>query len=607
MTINRPYSSAQTAEHPKVRAEALVAQMTLAEKIGQMTQVEKNSITPEQTTRYFIGSVLSGGGGNPSPNTPASWAAMVREYQRAALQTRLRIPLLYGADAVHGHNNVHGAVIFPHNIGLGATHDPELVSKVARITALEMLATGVHWDFAPAVAVPQDIRWGRTFEGYAQDTALVTEMGLAHIRGLQSVDGEPPLAHPQAVLASPKHFVGDGATEWGSTPRFPWMQRERSEIDQIYMLDQGDTKIDEPTLRAIHLPPYRAAIEAGCQNIMVSFSGWQGVKMHAHKYLLTDVLKGEFGFEGFLVSDWMAINQIAGDFYECVVTSINAGLDMIMVPFDFQHFISALTRAAQNGDVPMDRIDDAVRRIVSVKAQMGLFESPYGDESLLAEFGSEKHRAVAREAVQKSLVLLKNDANTLPLPRQANRILVAGKAADDIGLQCGGWTIEWQGGSGPTTEGTTLLQAIRATAVPDTHVEFSASGSFAIDNPAPIGIVAVSEKPYAEGMGDTDKLILSPENFDLIAQMRARCERLIVVLYSGRPLIITEMLPLADAVVAAWLPGSEGQGIADVLFGDVPFSGKLSFVWPRSMAQVPLSAIRDDTPLFPIGYRLTYP
>ncbi|HEX2622696.1 MAG TPA: glycoside hydrolase family 3 protein, partial [Phototrophicaceae bacterium] len=357
--------------------DLLLQQMTLAEKIGQMTQIEKNSIPTEDVTTYFIGSVLSGGGGNPTPNTPENWANMVRGFQEAALKTRLKIPLIYGSDGVHGHNNVRGAVIFPHNIGLGATRDADLVRRIAQVTARELLATNVHFDFAPAVTVPQDIRWGRTYEGYSEETAIVTELALAYMRGLQ--DDDP------RVLASIKHFVADGGTQWGSASTYEWLHGNWQAPGDGYSIDQGDARIDEATLRAIHLPPYKAAIEAGAQNVMVSFSSWQGLKMHAQRYLITDVLKGEFGFQGFVISDWQAVSQIDPSFMTSVVTAINAGLDMVMVPFDYKQFITTLTEAVQAGDVSMERIDDAVRRILRVKAWLGLFEQPFGREDLLSE------------------------------------------------------------------------------------------------------------------------------------------------------------------------------------------------------------------------------
>ncbi|MGD2206031.1 MAG: glycoside hydrolase family 3 N-terminal domain-containing protein [Anaerolineae bacterium] len=588
--------SKHTYQNPTVpiieRVRDLLARMTLAEKIGQLTQVENLSITPAEARQHVIGSVLSGGGGNPEPNTPENWATMVRGYQEAALQTRLGIPLLYGADAVHGHNNVKGAVIFPHNIGLGATRDAPLAKRIGRITATEALATGIHWVFAPAVSIPRDIRWGRTYEGFSEDTGLVSTLGVAQLRGLQNTDGAPDLGHPRTVLASVKHFVGDGGTAWGSNTTNDWI------------IDQGVTEVDEATLRAIHLPPYVAAVEAGARNIMVSLSSWGGLRMHANRYLLTDVLKRELAFAGFLVSDWQAVDYIHDDYYTAVATSINAGVDMVMVPYDGRRFITSLTRAVEQGDVPLARINDAVRRILYVKFELGLFERPFGDESLLPLVGSEAHRAVAREAVRKSLVLLKNDGGVLPLSRDIPLIFVAGQAADDVGLQCGGWTIAWQGRAGDITPGTTLLAGIRAVASQNTTVRYDPGGEFeAAKALADVGIVVLSEEPYAEGEGDQADLTLPDADVALLARVRSRCRRLIVVLLSGRPLVVTEQLPVWDAFVAAWLPGTEGDGIAQVLFGEVPFTGKLPYTWPRSMAQVPRSAGED--PLFPLGYGLS--
>jgi len=589
------HSPVQTAPTDEAAIDALIQQMTLAEKIGQMTQVEKNSIPVEDVTTYFIGSVLSGGGGNPQPNTPKNWAAMVRAFQEAALKTRLAIPLIYGSDAVHGHNNMHGAVIFPHNVGLGAARDADLVRRIARITARELIATNTHFNFAPAVSVPQDIRWGRSFEGYSEDTSIVIELATAYMQGLQDEDPR--------VLASIKHFVADGGTIWGTAKTYEWLQGNWQAPGDSYSIDQGDAQIDEATLRQIHLPPYKAAIDLGAQNVMVSFSSWQGLKMHAHKYLITDVLKGEFGFKGFVISDWMAVSQIDPSYSTSVITSINAGMDMVMVPFDYKTFISTLTAAVENGDVPIERIDDAVRRILRVKAWLGMFENPFGREDLLPEVGSAEHRQVAREAVRKSLVLLKNENNTLPLSKDVP-VLLAGQGAHDIGMLCGGWSIDWQGGRGMTTIGTSALDAVRKAGV---EVVVSPDGVFEAGDLAPVGLVFVGESPYAEGMGDSNNLYLSPEDIAVIDRMRARCEKLVVVLISGRPLVITDVLPKADAFVAAWLPGSEADGLADVLFGDYPFTGKLSFSFPRSMEQVPLKALKQhpDEPLFPIGYGLT--
>ena len=594
------------------RVNDLLARMTLAEKIGQMTQVEKNSIAPGDITALFIGSILSGGGGAPTPNTAKDWAAMVDGFQQRALQTRLRIPLIYGVDAVHGHNNLYGATIFPHNIGLGAAHDPDLAQRIGRATAEEMAATGIRWDFAPVVAVPQDIRWGRTYEGYSEDTALVTQLSTAFLRGLQgaglqgagAAQAGAGLSSPLSVLATPKHFIGDGGTAFGSS------------TTPGYLLDQGNTPVDEATLRARFLPPYQSAVSAGAQSIMVSFSSWQGTKMHAQKHLLTDVLKGELGYSGFLVSDWMAINQLPGDYHAQVVASINAGIDMVMVPTDYKLFISTLTQAVQNGDVPQARIDDAVRRILRAKLELGLFEHPLSDPANLPQVGSDAHRQLARQAVRESLVLLKNDKQTLPLSKDTPLIFVAGQGADDIGLQSGGWTISWQGQSGNITPGTTLLKGIQQAVSPQARVVYDALGTF--DNvtttqgttvTADVGIVVLAETPYAEGVGDVRSLALPSSDLQLADRVRARSRKLVVILLSGRPRLVTASMPNWDAFVAAWLPGTEGEGVADALFGDAPFTGKLPYTWPRSDGQLPFDLAHPATqgcaaPLFPFGYGL---
>lgn len=594
---------ASTEAEIEKRVEDLLERMTLDEKIGQMTQVEKNSITPEDVANYFIGSILSGGGGNPSPNNPESWAAMTGSFQKAALTTRLGIPIIYGVDAVHGHNNVIGATIFPHNIGLGATRDADLVERTARATAVEIAATGVWWDFAPAVCAPQDIRWGRAYEGFSENTQVVSELGVAYLRGLQNKDGQPNLADAQTALATPKHYIGDGATAYGSSKT------------NNFLLDQGDARIDEATLRARFLPPYRAVIETGALCIMASYNSWNGQKLHGHKYLLNDVLKGELGFKGFIVSDWWAIDQIAPSYYDAVVQSINAGLDMVMVPYDYKKFISALKEAVQNGDVSKERIDDAVRRILNVKLQLGLFERPFPDPNALSQMGAAEHRAIAREAVRKSLVLLKNENKTLPLSKSTRLILVAGQAADDIGFQCGGWTIEWAGKPGSITPGTTILGGLKDPDAADAHIEFDPDGNFGalatsdgMAELADVGIVVLSEPPYSEGAGDRSDLTFEDEG--LVARMRSKCKKLVLILLSGRPMIVTHFLPHCDAFVAAWLPGSEANGIADVLFGDYPFTGKLPFTWPRSNDQLPfnfdnLPSEGDGAPLFPFGYGLT--
>ncbi len=571
--------------------------MTIAEKIGQMTQVDRNVLTPQDVTDYSIGSVLSGGGeGLGDKNAPEDWAAMADGFQKGALQTRLKIPILYGVDAIHGFGNMYGATVFPHQIGLGAADDPALVEQIGRATAEEMVASGVRWNFAPMLCVPQDIRWGRTYECYSENTGMVTRLNTAFIKGTQVTASGQGLADPLAVLATPKAFLGDGGTTWGS-----------STYDS-YKLDEGDTRMDEATFRRVFLPPYKAAVDAGAQNIMVSFSSWNETKMHANKYLLTDVLKGELGFKGFLLSDWGGIDYVAPDFYTAVVTSINAGIDMAMVSQQYKDYLAAMQRGVSSGAIPQSRVDDAVRRILTVKFAMGLFERPYSDPANRSLVGTQAHKDLARKAVQESLVLLKNDNQALPLSKDASLILVAGEGGNDIGMQSGGWTIHWQGQKGSITPGTTILQGIQAAASPNTKVEFSAFGVFPyLFGKADVAIVVIGENPYAEGVGDTAYLALNQR--DLVTRMKEQANKVIVVILSGRPVLMGEAIHQWDAVVAAWLPGTEGEGVADVLFGQVPFTGKLPYTWPRSIDQVPFdfSNLRTQgcsAPLFPFGYGL---
>jgi beta-glucosidase len=504
--------------------------------------------------------------------------------QKRALATRLGIPILYGIDAVHGHNNVRGAVIFPHNIGLGCTRNPKIVEEAARVTAQEVAATGMHWAFGPCITVPQDERWGRTSEGFGETPGLVADLGAAAVRGLQGED----LSRPGGVLASAKHYVGDGGTTNG--------------------IDQGDTRVDEATLRRLHLPGYVAAVKAGVGTVMASFNSWNGQKIHGHKYLLTTVLKGELGFKGFVVSDWKALEQLPGDYSQQIEKSIDAGVDMVMVPDIYPEFFETLKKLVLAGRLPMTRIDDAVRRILTVKVRMGLFERPFGDQSLLAQVGSAAHRFVARQAVRESLVLLVNRNAVLPLAPTTPGIVVAGKAADDIGMQCGGWTITWQGATGPITQGTTILQAIR-NAAPRGTVSFSPTGELA--KGAKVAVVVIGEAPYAEMNGDRKDLSLDPADVALVRRVKASGLPTVVVLLSGRPMILEPILPHADALLAAWLPGTEGDGVADVLFGKYNPSGKLSHTWPRSMAQIPINVGPDgekpkDAPLFEYGFGLRY-
>jgi len=623
-TASTPAASTQpTAAPPAVvaptqsidqRVAALLTQMTLAEKIGQMTQVEKGSIQPRDVTRYFIGSVLSGGGGSPASNTPESWLAMVNDYQEAALETRLGIPLLYGVDAVHGHAAVVGATVFPHNIGLGAADDPDLMRRIGQATAAEMAATGIRWNFAPVVAVPQDVRWGRTYESFGEDPALVSRLAAPYIEGLQNDATGQRFGDPATVVATPKHFVADGGTAFGSA--------STANMGVQYLLDQGDAPIDEATLRTLHLPPYQAAVDAGAASVMASFSSINGVKMHANRDLLTGVLGDELGFEGFVVSDWQGIDQIPGDYTSDVVTAINAGIDMVMVPYDYKLFIETLSKAVERGDVSQERIDEAVGRILRVKLEMGLLDGdPMQPGAPLEVVGSTEHRALARQAVRQSLVLLKNDRNALPLIEDTPLIYVGGEAADDIGIQIGGWATQWQGQVGDITDGTTILGGIQEVSKPGSNVIYDAAGRFdGFTNAdggqllADTSIAVVAERPYAEGVGDSADLALPPADLAMVQRMRVSSRRLVLVVLAGRPVDITDLLPLADAVVVAWLPGSEGAGVADALFAQSPFTGTLPYTWPRSVDQLPREASaqtpqldtgQDDAPLFPAGFGLT--
>jgi beta-glucosidase len=593
----------------EARVEDLLKRMTLEEKIGQMTQVEKNSIRTGDITRYYIGSILSGGGGSPTINTAEAWYKMVEGYQNEALKTRLGIPLLYGVDAVHGHGNLLNATVFPHNIGLGAANNPELVEKIGRATAEEILATGIPWNFAPVVAVVQDVRWGRTYEGFSEDTEIVSTLGAAYIRGMQTLREGDAVSPSQSIftLATPKHFIGDGATIWGSSRT------------GTYKLDQGNMQVPEEIVRELHLPPYQRAVDAGALNVMASFSSWKGTKLHAQQYLLTDVLKGELGFNGFIVSDWGAIDQIDPDYYISVVTSINAGVDMNMVPYDYIRFIETMKQAVKNGDIPESRVDEAVRRILRVKFALGLFESPMPDPKYQSTVRSREHVELARQAVRESLVLLKNENNALPLSKETPVIFIAGEGANDIGLQSGGWTLEWQGKKGNDNEGTTILSGFRALANSSTRIEFSRNGDFSEFKDAAgnlliaeVGIVVLAENPYAEGVGDAADIALTKSELELLERTRKQSKSVVVILLSGRPRVIMEGLPLAEAWVAAWLPGTEGAGIADVLFGDFPFVGKTPFSWSRSNEQLPINVNNSkdktgcDAPLFPFGYGLAY-
>jgi beta-glucosidase len=577
----------------------LLAQMTLEEKVGQMTQAEQSALKDiKDIQKYYLGSLLSGGDSDPKAgNSVQAWTDMYDQLQKHALQTRLAIPILFGIDAVHGHNNVLGATIFPHNIGLGCTRDAKLVEQAARVTAEEVRATGINWVFAPCVTVPRDERWGRTYEGFGETPELARTLGEAAVRGFQGND----LSSPLSVVACAKHYVGDGGTTYGTG--------RPKEDGTRFPLDQGDTRLSEAELRAIHMQGYVTAIKAGVGTIMPSYNSWNGVKCSGSRRLLTEILKNELGFEGFLISDYNALDDLPGDRKSQIETSINAGMDMVMVPTRYVEFFTTLRDLVKAERVPMSRIDDAVRRILRVKFAMGLMDkgrSPLADRGLQKSFGSIAHRAIARQCVRESLVLLKNEHKALPLSKTLARIHLAGKTADNIGNQCGGWTIDWQGRSGDVMSGgTTILKAIRDTVAKTTKVTFSKDGSGAAG--ADVGIVVIGETPYAEMRGDRTDLQLGAEDVAAVENMKQAGIPVVVVLVSGRPMIIDRVLDKADALVAAWLPGTEGAGVADVLFGDYHPTGKLSFSWPRSMAQIPINwGDKNYDPLFKYGYGLSY-
>ncbi|MEV6109580.1 glycoside hydrolase family 3 protein [Streptomyces sp. NPDC051940] len=568
-----------------------LGKMTLAEKAGQMTQVANTYLSNKNDlAAYAIGSVLSGGGGGPNGEggTAAQWADMVDDLQGHALQSRLGIPLLYGVDAVHGHNNVQGATLFPHHIGLGATRDADLVQRVEDITRQEVLGTGIRWTFAPCVCVPRDDRWGRTYEGYSEDPSIAGALGAAAVRGFQGT-----AVGPSSVLATAKHYVADGGTAYGTG-------------DSGYLIDQGDARISEAELRSVHLPPYRDAIAAGAGSVMVSYSSWNGQKLHGSRYLITDVLKGELGFRGFVVSDWGGVKQLPGASYaDKVADAVNAGLDMIMVPDDYAGTINAIVSGVNTGRIPQSRVDDAVSRILDAKFALDLFGHPYADRSYTPAVGSAAHREVAREAVRESLVLLKNDGGALPLAKTGSyKIVVGGKSADNLGNQTGGWSVSWQGASGTHTTGTTFWQALQqetaGTGITLQNVGTRTKGRYSGD----VGIWVGGETPYAEGRGDSATLAFGNDNAAQLGDLCARVTTCVAVLYSGRPLVLTDQLPKAAAFVAAWLPGTEARGITDALFGS-GFTGRLPVSWPRAVADEPVNSGDGKVPLFGPGYGIT--
>ncbi|KAJ0083423.1 hypothetical protein Patl1_31151 [Pistacia atlantica] len=607
--------------HIEDRIKDLLSRMTLKEKIGQMTQIERGVATSEALKDLSIGSILSAGGSGPFENALSSdWADMVDGYQKSALESRLGIPLIYGIDAVHGNNSIYGATIFPHNIGLGATRDGDLARRIGAATALEVRASGIHYTFAPCIAVCKDPRWGRCYESYGEDTGIVRKM-TPIVSGLQ---GEPPKGHPNGypfmagrnnIIACAKHFVGDGGTKRGQ--------------------NEGDTILPYDDLEKVHMAAFLDCISQGVCTVMASYSSWNGRKLHADHFLLTEVLKNKLGFKGFLISDWEGLDRLwkphGSNYRYCISSAINAGIDMVMVPLRFEQFVDDLTFLVESDEVPISRIDDAVERILRVKFVAGLFEYPFSDKSLLDTVGCKLHRELAREAVRKSLVLLKNGKNPeksfLPLERNAKRIFVTGSHADDLGYQCGGWTKTWYGLSGRITIGmqlyspaptslhhfslfsscATILDAIKEAVGEETEViyeKYPSPDTLAEQNFS-FAIVAVGEEPYAETTGDNLELLIPFNGSDVISSVAEKIPTL-AILITGRPVVVEpQVLEKVDALVAAWLPGSEGGGIADVVFGDYDFTGRLPQTWFRKVEQLPMNAADNAyDPLFPLGFGL---
>ncbi|KAK6131645.1 hypothetical protein DH2020_034659 [Rehmannia glutinosa] len=580
------------------RIKDLLKRMTLEEKIGQMVQIERTVASPEVMKKYYIGSVLSGGGSSPGHHaSPETWVDMVNRIQKGSLSTRLGIPMIYGIDAVHGHNTVFKATIFPHNIGLGATRQ---VLKIGAATALELRATGIPYTFAPCVAVCRDPRWGRCYESYSEDPKVVESM-TEIIPGLQgdipanSRKGVPYVGGKKKVAACAKHYVGDGGTTKG--------------------INSNDTVTSYHGLLSIHMPAYDYSIIKGVATIMVSYSSFNGKKMHANRDFITGFLKHTLRFRGFVISDYEGIDQITSpqhaNYTYSILAGVGAGIDMVMIPFNYTEFINGLTFLVNHNFIPMSRIDDAVKRILRVKFVMGLFENPLADYSLTKYLGSKEHKELAREAVRKSLVLLKNgesgDEPLIPLPKKAERVLVAGTHGNDIGYQCGGWTVEWQGGSGNITTGTSIFTAVKNTVDSETEVIFvkNPDAEYVKSNNFSYAIVAVGETPYTEGFGDSLNLTLRYPSYTTITNVCASV-KCVVILVAGRPVVIQPYLAQIDALVAAWLPGSEGQGIADVLYGDYGFTGKLPRTWFKTVDQLPMNVgDKHYDPLFPFGFGLT--
>lgn len=591
----------------EARIAALLKQMTLEQKVGQMVQPDIRYATPEDARKYRFGSILNGGGafpGNDKHAKLADWVALADKFYDASMDTAGNapaIPIIWGTDAVHGLNNVIGATLFPHNIGLGATRNADLVERIGAITALEVAATGIDWTFAPTVAVVRDDRWGRTYEGHSEDPEIVRNLSGRMVRGLQGVAGTKTFLDSSHIVATAKHYIGDGGTDRG--------------------VDRGDTRVTERQLLDIHGQGYIASLSAGVQTVMASYNMWQGWKVHGHKHLLTDVLKQRMGFDGLIVSDWDGIDEVQGCAKDKCAPALNAGIDLFMVPIEWKNFIANTVEQVKMGAVPESRLDDAVTRILRVKLRAGLFEKGRPSSRPLANkrelLGAPEHRAVARQAVRESLVLLKNKNALLPLRRNI-KVLVAGDGADNISKQCGGWSITWQGTQNTNADfpgATSIFAGIReAVQAGGGTATLSVEGAYSAR--PDVAIVVFGENPYAEWYGNIQSIDYQGSAGADAALMKRFKEAgipVVAVFLSGRPLWVNLELNVADAFVAAWLPGSEGGGIADVIFrnerGEVnqDFSGKLSYSWPRHANQAALN--RNDTDydaLFAYGFGLTY-
>ena len=569
------------------KVDKLIQSMTLDEKVGQMTQIDQRFLdTITDLSTYSIGSLLSGGGSHPKVNEPQAWLDMYNGYQSETLKSRLQIPLIYGIDAVHGHNNVYGATIFPQNIGLGATNNPELIFKISEATSIEVAATGIDWTFSPCLSSPEDYRWGRTYEGFSSDPSLVEILGEASVKGYQSAQTNSG----KKVVACAKHFIGDGNTEFGT--------------GMNGLVDRGNTILTVDELKEKLLPKYQAAIDADVQTIMASYNSWNGVKCHGSKELLTDILKIEMGFDGFVISDWQGIDEIPGDYKSDIITSINAGIDMVMVSGQgqpYKKFMRLLKESVEEGSIPLARIDDAVKRILKVKIRNGLFDNPLVENDALKVIGSDAHRDIARQAVRESVVVLKND-DIIPISKDSKSIVVAGRGADNLGMQCGGWTINWQGGQGDITIGTTILDGIKKSVSAETNVIYSKDGQDLNDVDGELAVVVIGEDPYTEFFGDKDNLDLLNDDINTINNLKNKGYKVMVLLISGRPMNIAEHIDDWDGFAAIWLPGSEGDGVSDILFGDFQSTGKLSYPWPIKAEH---GANADDKDLlFNFGYGL---